>query len=186
MSRENLRKKDIPWWLSIYYLFTGLIYITLSIIIIALLNANVQILLDLLTFILLLLGISRLLYGIISKDLPTLLRVFKVVAGTGVIVISSIDFYIRETNFTAQITLLAIGTLIIGALRISVGFLDKNEAKWFRIMLIIIGSAAIVISVLFLIFSKWDLSIYVILLSATFILLGLTKLNYAIRVFEKK
>ena len=186
MSSVVVKRKDVPWWLSIYYLFIGLIYIIISIIIIALQNASIQLLLDLLTFILLLLGISRLLYGIFNKDSTKLLRILKTIVGIGIIVLSSIDFYIRETNYSTQITLLAIGILILGTVRISAGFLDKKEANWYRIMLIVVGSITSIISILFLIFPGWETSIYIILLAVSFILQGLTKLNYAIRIFEKK
>jgi len=186
VSQEVYKKKDVAWWLSIYYLFAGLIYITISIIIIALLNTNVQVLLDLLTFILLMLGISRLLYGVFSKDSAVALRILKTIIGVAVIVLSGFDFYIREPTNFSKITLLAVGILLVSALRISVGILDKSETKWFRIMLVVIGSITFIISILFLIFPEWDINVYVILLAVSFILQGLAKLNSAIKVFEKK
>ncbi len=154
-------------------------------VIFGLLNSNLQVSLDLLKIILLLLGISRLLYGIFSKDPSKLIRILKTLVGIGIIVLSSIDFFIRETNFPTQITLLAIGILIIGVLRITVGLLDKSEANWFRIIMVSIGSITLTISILFLIFTGWETSIYVILLAVSFILQGLTKINYALEVFEK-
>ena len=185
MSAEVVKRKDIPWWLSIYYLFTGLSYIVLSTIIIALPKENETLLFDLLTVILLFLGVSRVLYGIFRSDSSLVLRIPKTIVGIAIIVLSGIDFYFRETN-SARIILLAVGILLLGAVRIAVGIIDKSEEKWFRVMLVIIGSISAVISILFLIFSGWPLSIYIILLAVAFILQGFTKINYALRVFEKK
>lgn len=167
-------------------MFAGLIYITTSIIIIALLSANDQILLDLLKFVLLLLGISRLLYGIFSKESLLLLRILKTIVGAAIIAISTLDFFIRETDYPTQITLLAVGILLISALRISVGIIDKSEAPWYRVLLIVIGSITFIISILFLIFPNWNIDVYVILLAVSFILQGVAKINSAIKIFEKK
>jgi uncharacterized membrane protein HdeD (DUF308 family) len=185
VSSKTIQKKDVPWWLSIYYLFAGLIYIIISMVIFGLLNSNLQLLLDLLTIVLLLLGISRLLYGIFSKDPSKFIRILTALVGIGIIALSGADFFIRESNFPTQITLLAVGILIISVLRITVGVLDKSEVNWFRIIQISIGTITLTISILFLIFTSWDTSIYVILLAVSFILQGLTKIEYAIEVFEK-
>ena len=184
MSGKPIKKKNVPWWLSIYNLFVGLIYITISMVILALLNFNIQILLDLLTLILILIGISRLLNGIFANDPNIFLRILKSILGVGIIILSSFIFHIRDIDYSLQITLLAVGILINSTLRIVVGFLDKREAKWYRIVLI--GSITLVISILFLIFPAWSMKIYIILLTVSFILNGLVKLNYAFKAFEKK
>ncbi len=186
MSEKLIEKKDVPWWLSIYNLFVGLIYITISMVILALLNFNIQILLDLLTLILILIGISRVLNGIFANDPRIFLRILKFILGVGIIILSSFIFHIRDIDYSLQITLLAVGILINSTLRIVVGFLDKSEAKWYRIVLIIIGSITLVISILFLIFPAWSMKVYIILLTVSFILNGLVKLNYAFKAFEKK
>jgi uncharacterized membrane protein HdeD (DUF308 family) len=186
VTNEVIKKKEVPWWLSIFYLFAGLIYILISVISLGMLNSDVQVLLDLLTVVLIFLGISRLLYGIFIKDLIRLIRISKILVGTALIILGSIDFFIRESDFVTQITLLVIGILLISVLRITVGLMDKSEADWFRIMLISIGSITFLISLLFLIFPRWNITIYIILLAVSFILHGFTKINYSIKIFDKK
>ena len=186
MTNKVIKKKEVPWWLSIFKLSAGLVYITISVISLGILSSSVQVLLDLLTFVLILLGIARLLHGIFIKDQIMLIRIAKILVGTALIILGSIDFSIRESDFLTQITLLAVGILIISVLRTAVGILDKSEENWFRIMLISIGSITFVISLLFLIFPSWNITIYIILLAVSFILQGFAKINYAFRIFEKK
>ena len=186
MSNTSLDSLEFPWWLSIYNVFVGLIYITISTTILALLNVDIIVLIDLLTITLLLIGVSRILNGIFSGKSKQYLRILKIPVGLLLIIMSIVVFVFRDTHITLQILLITIGILVNSVLRIIIGVYDKNEDFWFRIILISIGTLTLIISCLLLIFPSWGVIPFIILLAISFILNGIARLNYAIKLFKTK
>jgi uncharacterized membrane protein HdeD (DUF308 family) len=186
VSKTIQNYPEFPWWLSIYNVFIGLIYITLSTLILALLNIDIQVLIDLLNVTLLLIGVSRILNGIFGEKSRSYIRILKTIIGIVLLVLGIIVFSFRNTNIALQILLITIGILVNSILRIIIGIYDKSEAFWFRIILLTLGSLTLIISCLLLIFPSWGVIPFIILLAISFILNGIARLNYAVKLIKTK
>ena len=174
-----LKSKEAFSWLSVLNVSTGIIFIvlaTVSMLDTALLTSVVIILFGVS---LLVLGITRLLIGIYWAMQTPLGKKLRIITGSIVISIALVviisAYFLNETIL---LILLASALILNGALRVTIGIINKQLPTWFRILLAIVGLTTIAFAIVTIIYAKYGYFTVIILLALIFIFSGFTRIMF--------
>lgn len=167
-------------------ILNGVIIMILSTIIFFYTSAALIFLIYVFTVILLISGISRVYISINVEDLSNIGKATKFVSGFILIIFSFVVFIktLGDPTFSTEILIffLTIGLLIIGIARVGTGVVNKKFIKWFRILLVIVGSITIVLNLIIVIAADLDNIIEIYLLATSLFINGFTRFLYGLTV----
>ena len=150
----------------------GIIAVALSIGVIVNPGFSIEILVFLLSLTLLVVGIERVSIGLtyIRKSST---RISNIVLGGLAIVLSIIVIAFPIFTIEFLVTLLALGLLFIGVVRIVHGIFDKQTSKWSRIFLVMVGILSIAIAFMVFINPLLGIFILVFMLAVNLLIIGI-------------
>ena len=182
MSKDS---DPLIWLIRIINIFAGMILIASSIVLLAQIGMEVEILLIIISVTLILIGIILLLNGSFNKRLNNYIRISRLIVGCAMLVLSIVSLIIRADESLAVI-LLTIAILLNGIRRILDGSFEEYYLQWFRIFSSIIGIITIIMCAFVLIASSLELYILIILLAVMFMLNGIGRIGNAISTYERR
>ncbi|NPD88797.1 MAG: hypothetical protein HGN29_08725 [Asgard group archaeon] len=172
--------------IRIFNLFSGIIYIITAILLFAQINLNTQNTLLFISIILIFIGILRFINGSLNTNLQKYLRISRIIAGI-IILALAVSAVARGSIESTAIILLAIAVLINSIQKSLIGVFEKHYPVWFRAISILGGTITIVLSLLVIFGTSWDVFILIILFAIVFLLNGVSRLINAIsNPIEKK
>ncbi|MFW9920739.1 MAG: DUF308 domain-containing protein [Candidatus Thorarchaeota archaeon] len=121
------------------------------------------------------LGFARLAKAISVKELSVLSRFLNVMAGVLAIFMALLVFVFSSLAIELLILLVALGLLVIGIVRVSVGLLEEEVPGWGRILHFVVGLMTLVIALFALFFSTIGFYVLAVVLAVSFISNGIAR-----------
>jgi len=184
MSEKSTKKEIIS-----SNILNGVIIMILSAIVFFYTSAALIFLIYVFTIILLISGISRVYISINDEDLSNIGKATKFVSGFILIIVSFVVFIttLGDPTFSTELLIffLTLGLLIIGIARVGTGVVNEKFIKWFRILLVIVGSITIVLNLIIIIATDLDTIIAIYLIATSLFINGFTRFLYGLTGTEK-
>ena len=170
-------------------ILNGVIIMILSTIVFFYTSSALIFLIYVFTVILLISGISRVYISINNEELSSIGKATKFVSGFILILGSFVVFIttLGDPTFSTEILIffLTIGLLIIGIARVGSGAVNTKFIKWFRILLVIVGSITIVLNLIIVIVADLETIIAIYLIATSLFINGFTRFLYGLTGTEK-
>jgi uncharacterized membrane protein HdeD (DUF308 family) len=183
MQKTIDESEEMFSWMKASNIIAGVSFIVISTIVLIDFNLATNIILVLFGITLLILGIIRIFVGYYYHEKAIAIKRLKIFAGIIMIIISLIVLStITVLGSYILVILLASALILNGALRATVGFLDKEIKLWLKVTLISVGLISILFGILAIVFYKFGFFTIVILLALIFIFNGFTRIMYTMQV----
>jgi uncharacterized membrane protein HdeD (DUF308 family) len=167
-----------PTWVRGLDTITGVISVVVGFWIIFDIALAQLTILYLLSFSLLLIGITRIVKVATTsdEDMKRASRVFNATAGVIGIIAAAYVFMFPLFTILLSIAFLAVALLVGGIARIYIGAVESHLPSWSRGLLLIVGLLTIVISMMAIIFPGYGFVVLVLYIAITLIINGFTRL----------
>lgn len=140
--------RTAPGWLRVLRIIFGLIAIVASFYVLASPGLAVYTLVLLLSFAMIMIGVSRLTRGLSHRLFSASHRVVDVIAGVLGIILGFVVLTYPLMGAITLIFLLALATMIYGFGSIAIGAIAKRLPKWVRVFLVVMGLLAVAFSLI--------------------------------------
>ena len=163
---------ETPKWLRIFNILAGFIIVILAILSLVFIYADIQTLIIVLAIALIIMGIFRILNGVMQKYLEWYQRVLKIPVGI-IIIPTAIAIWALSNIIPGRlVSLLAIVIILSSISRITLGSIVEDYPNWYKVFVIAIGLLTIVAAGIVLLFQSIAEPTVVALLAVTFIFTG--------------
>ncbi len=163
---------ETPKWLRIFNILAGFIIVILAILSLVFINADIQTLIIVLAIALIIMGIFRILNGVMQKYLEWYQRVLKISVGI-IIIPTAIAIWALSNIIPGRlVSLLAIVIILSSISRITLGSIVEDYPNWYKVFVIAIGLLTIIAAGIVLLFQSIAEPTVVALLAVTFIFTG--------------
>lgn len=163
---------ETPKWLRIFNILAGFIIVILAILSLVFIYADIQTLIIVLAIALIIMGIFRILNGVMQKYLEWYQRVLKISVGI-IIIPTAIAIWALSNIIPGRlVSLLAIVIILSSISRITLGSIVEDYPNWYKVFVIAIGLLTIVAAGIVLLFQSIAEPTVVALLAVTFIFTG--------------
>ena len=167
---------DSPKWRMLPDVTLGIIAVLLSLIVFFYPDFSISTMIFVLSIALFVLGLPRIVSGLFLVDLPNGLRVLNLVTGSIALAVSAISLLYPNLAIQVLIYLLSFGLLLIGVIRLVVGLFFSIFVGWVRAIFVIAGLFTIIVSFLAFVFPGFGFQALVLLLSASLLANGATRI----------
>jgi len=161
-------------WVRALRLIVGFIAIAASVVALAFPGFSVVTLLFLLSFVLLFLGVARVVLSVKTKSWSKVHRAFYAVAGVVGLVLGVVVLAFPLLGIATLIFLLALALLTYGIVTLVIAGSAPSSvvSKWKRVLLVLVGALSVIFSLTVLVFPGIGLVTLVVWLSVAFLLNG--------------
>ena len=179
-----IETKHIPLWLRYFNFIAAFIYFILSFTV--LINSNIELSIVFILFAVSLIIMSsvRIVVGIVDKQIPTLLRVSKIVTSILIIPLSIVILALPSLDEHIVVQLIAISFIVFSILKILLAIIVKNYYTWIRILLIVVSSVTIIIAGIELFVPNNTQTVFILLISVIFLVNGITRITESVVAYE--
>jgi len=169
---KNMQKSD---WVRVLRVIVGLFAIAASVVALTWPGLAVFSLLFLLSFVLLFLGIARIIHSVKAKLWSKGLRALYAVAGVVALILGAVVLAFPLLGMATLVLLLAFALLAYGIVSLVIGGSAAASlvAKWKRALLLIVGALSVIFSLIVLVFPGIGLVTLVVWLSVSLLLNGI-------------
>jgi uncharacterized membrane protein HdeD (DUF308 family) len=176
--------EEFPVWLRAIDVIVGILLVVLGIWVIwGIINPLVLIgvaLMQLLGIILLIWGIWNLIKGLLTKELVPAYRTLLFIAAILLIIFGALAFALPATAESLIALLFAVGLIIYGVIILIVGFMDKQNKDWVRILAIIFGFSLLILGIIFVFYLQTAANILYFFLAVALIIAGFVRIVYGL------
>lgn len=163
-------------WLHSLDIILGFINVILAILVIIYPGLGVSILIFMLSWALFVMGCSRIVVGLFTKDLKNKLKIANLLVGILTLIMGIIALSYSGLGTTILIYLISLGLAINGMTRVIVGVSTKVFPDWFRVLLVVIGLLAIILSLAVFALPNLTIITLVYILSFNFLINGVARI----------
>ncbi|KXB08803.1 hypothetical protein AKJ56_00260 [candidate division MSBL1 archaeon SCGC-AAA382N08] len=162
-------RKNLSASLRVFTIIIGVVSVSLAIAVIMLPDVAIFILTTLLAIGLFVSGVRRIGFGLTQKKISSVIRVFRFSVGFVGVLLSLFVLFVPGIGTTFLLLFLAIGLLLQGVSRVSIGYVSKEASLGMRAFYLIIGLITLLFSAIVIV--NPDLGLMTLVLLLAFVLL---------------
>ena len=167
---------EYPQWLRIGNIVAGITFIILALGVLLDFGLAKQILIILLSFILVLVSLTRAVNGISDQKLTEKMKYMNMFIGAFGLAMALTAMVIYDASSYTTLSLLGIGIASQGVARIAVGGTDQALATWIRGLLITVGVITIILAIIVIFLQDLEETILISILAYAFIANGAARI----------
>ncbi|TFG34815.1 hypothetical protein EU527_01180 [Candidatus Thorarchaeota archaeon] len=165
-----------PSWIRLLDDATGVIVISVALVAVLESAFNLTYALEILSIGLLITGLAWVVWGVYIMHSNTYARVFMIVTGISVMILSLVDFILISSPPEFLILFPAAGMILVGLSRLVLGFLIGDIPLWVQMLQVLAGILTLNLAAYVFIFPNVGVPLLLIFLVISFIMNGLVRL----------